>query len=73
MANPTPANPTSADATPPPLLSIRSTVILTVGLVIGVLVGLLTVAADQQLALGVVVGLGAAGSSIAALHKLIGP
>ncbi|MHA6631896.1 hypothetical protein ACU61A_41245 [Pseudonocardia sichuanensis] len=57
---------------PQPLLSIRTTVILTVGLVLGMVIGVLTVLADQHPALAIAVGLGAAGTSIATLHKLIG-
>lgn len=56
----------------PPLLSIRTTVILMVGLVLGVVIGALTVISGQHVALAVVIGLSAAGSSIVALHMLIG-
>lgn len=67
--SPTPPSPTSPEQKP--LLSIRTTVILTVGVVLGLVVGALTAIGGQHVALAVVVGLGAAGMSIAALHRLL--
>ena len=45
-----------APPSPQPLLSIRTTVILMVGLIVGVVVGALTVIAGQHVALAVAIG-----------------
>jgi hypothetical protein len=56
---------------PSPLLTVRAAVILALAFVIGASAGLLAAAADQHPATAVLVGLGATGSAILALHKLI--
>jgi hypothetical protein len=55
----------------PPLLGVRTTLILVTGLLFGVLIGILAAAAGQHPALAVVVGVGAAGATIMGLHKLV--
>lgn len=57
--------------TPPPLLSTRTALIMTVALIFGGAAGLLVAAAGQHLAMAVLIGLGAAGSTVLALNKLI--
>jgi hypothetical protein len=61
----------SGRPTPPPLLGVRTAVILVAGLIFGTIVGVLTALSGQSSALAVVVGLGAAGATIMGLHKVV--
>lgn len=58
--------------TPPPLLTVRSAVILLLGVVCGFIIGALTYLAGGNTAASVLAGLGASGSSVMFLHKAIG-
>ncbi|MBG0565500.1 hypothetical protein [Actinoplanes aureus] len=55
-----------------PLLTVRTTVILLVALVVGVLAGVLSYLADRSLPGAVLWGGGAAGAAVALFHSLIG-
>lgn len=55
------------------LLSVRSTLILLLGLLGGAIVGVLTRLAGEHWALAVLTGLGAVGAVIAFFHTVITP
>lgn len=57
--------------TPPPLLSLRSAVVLLLGVVCGIAVGVLAFLAGRNAATAVLSGLAGAGATIAFLHKVI--
>ncbi|WP_051845141.1 hypothetical protein [Streptomyces sp. NRRL S-813] len=62
----------SSSAPEPPFLSLHTTVVLLTALVIGIVVGCLTVLATVPVAGAVLAGLSAAGSSVPVLRSLIG-
>ncbi|MFF3663601.1 hypothetical protein [Streptomyces olivochromogenes] len=70
--NPTPPVNSSPAAPEPPFLSLHTTVVLLAALVIGLITGWLTAAADVPIAAAVLAGLTAAGSSVPTLRSLIG-
>ncbi|PPK67895.1 hypothetical protein V5P93_007239 [Actinokineospora auranticolor] len=56
---------------PPPLLTVRTAVILTLGLLFGALVGGLTFLGGGAVAVAVLSGITGTGGSIAFLHKVV--
>ncbi|MGW3980135.1 hypothetical protein [Streptomyces mirabilis] len=70
---PPPAAPTPNGSAPePPFLSLHTTVVILTALVIGLVVGVLTVLAGVPVAGSVLAGLTATGSSVPILRSLIG-
>ncbi|QKW09853.1 hypothetical protein HUT18_29035 [Streptomyces sp. NA04227] len=72
--NPRRANPPVQNETSPPpepFLSLHSAVILLAGLVIGLVIGCLTVLGGASVAVAVIAGLTSAGASIPVLRTLI--
>jgi hypothetical protein len=62
-----------AEPTPPPLLSVRTALILLLGVLCGAVVATLTALAQRDLTVAVLAGLTVAGNAIIVLHKVIGP
>lgn len=60
-----------SDMSTTPLLSLRSAVIINLGLLIGVAAGLLTYAAHHGIPEAVLAGFGGTGTSVVVLNKLI--
>jgi hypothetical protein len=58
---------------PPPLLSIRTALILLLGVLCGAAVTILTALAEHIITTAVLAGLTTAGSATAFFHKVIGP
>ncbi|AUG76898.1 hypothetical protein CFP65_2038 [Kitasatospora sp. MMS16-BH015] len=61
--------------TPPeqgPLLDLRTVVILALGLFLGIIVGCLTYLGQHAVAVALLAGVTATGTSVPVLHKLIG-
>ncbi|MGH3697136.1 MAG: hypothetical protein ACRDRX_24670 [Pseudonocardiaceae bacterium] len=58
---------------PPPLLSVRTALILLLGVLSGAAVTALTALTERNLTTAVLAGLGTAGGAITFFHKLIGP
>jgi hypothetical protein len=58
---------------PPPLLSVRTALILLLGVLCGAAVTNLTALTEHTLSTTVLAGLAAAGGAIAFFHKVIGP
>jgi hypothetical protein len=58
---------------PPPLLSVRTALILLLGVLCGTAVTALTALAEHNLTGAVLAGLAAAGGAIVFFHKVIGP
>jgi hypothetical protein len=58
---------------PPPLLSVRTAVILLLGVLCGAAVTALTALAEHNLTTAMLAGLAAAGAAIAFFQKVIGP
>lgn len=56
----------------PPLLSVRTAVVLLLGLLCGIVVASLSVAAKASSATAALAGLAAAGAATAFFHKVIG-
>lgn len=56
----------------PPLLNVRTAVILLIAFIVGVTIGLLAYAAERHPAEAVLAGLGSAGAAAVACHSLIG-
>jgi hypothetical protein len=71
--NPQPSNPHGPNAQGPeqPFLSLHTAVILLTAIVIGLVVGGLTVLTGVQVATAVLAGLAAAGASVSVLRSLI--
>lgn len=70
MTRPTPPPVPSGD--PPPLLTVRTAVVLLIALIVGVGVGVLTYVAGRHPAEAALAGIGAAGVTAVACHGLIG-
>ena len=58
---------------PPPLLSIRTALILLLGVLCGAAVAALTALAERNLTTAGLAGLATTGGAIAFFHKVIGP
>jgi hypothetical protein len=58
---------------PDPLLTVRTTVVLMIALVVGLVAGGLAFLAHCNVATAVLVGGGAAGGGLALFHALVGP
>jgi hypothetical protein len=58
---------------PPPLLSVRTALILLLGLLCGAAVTALAAITERNLTTAVLAGLTTVGSAIAFFHKIIGP
>ncbi len=56
-----------------PLLSVRTALILLLGVLCGATVTTLTILAERNLTAAVLAGLAATGSALAFFHKVIGP
>lgn len=65
-------NPSPGAASPPPLLTLRSAVILFLSLFVGILVSVLTFLAGRTLAEAVLAGLFASGASALGFNAVIG-
>lgn len=55
----------------PPLLSVRTALVLTLGLLAGTVVGVLAGLADHNVWAGVLAGILAAGAAVLSFHKII--
>ena len=71
MTNTQNPGPTDGSAPEPPFLTLHTAVILLAALVIGLLIGVLTVFTDVPPAAAVIAGLTATGASIPVLRSLI--
>jgi hypothetical protein len=60
-------------SSPPPLLSVRTALILLLGVLCGAAVATLTALAERNLITAGLAALAAAGAAIAFFHKVIGP
>jgi hypothetical protein len=63
--------PTPPTSSPPPLLTVRTALVLLLGLVCGVAAALLTAMGGSHLPAAALIGLGTAGGATAFFHKVI--
>jgi hypothetical protein len=61
------------NSSPPSLLSLRTALILLLGVLCGTTIAALTTLAEHNLTAAVLPGLAAAGGAVAFFHKVIGP
>lgn len=58
--------------TPPPLLTVRTALVLTLGLLAGIIVGVLAAVAEHSVWTGVLAGILTTGAAVLGFHKVIG-
>lgn len=57
---------------PPPLLTVRTALVLVLGLLAGIIVGVLAAVAEHNVWAGALAGVLAVGAAVLGFHKIIG-